>query len=195
MFELRHELASLKAFVAANLSQGFMRAFPFHGYNLAAEQLQQHHSITFPISPVSQPSSYYPSILTDTVPRNHPDNPQFVSNDADNNDDPGVQQDIMLIEPPSPAPSQIPPPASPPLHTETSALRRSSRRKRTPESISSDEGCSEDENYRSGSERPRKRTNHHDKRCLTIHVRSGFSRCTGLRSFLFSKQCACISSA
>jgi len=196
MSELRHELASLKAFVAANLSQGFMHAFPFHGYNMAVEQSQHYHANALPISPVSQPSSFHPSVLTDTAPRHHSDTPQLVSNDSDHNGNIGVQQDVALIEPPSPAPSPVPPSTSTehPHHAESSTLRRSSRRKRTPELISSDESSSQDENYRSGSERPRKRTNHHDKRCLTINVRPGLSRCTGPHSFHISKQCACTSS-
>ena len=171
MLDMRHELASLRAFVATNLSQEFTRALPFNGYSLALEQQQHHNPIALPISPVSQPSSYQHSALADTDPRSHADDSQMFSNDAANDDGLGVQQDAAVVEPPSPAPSPAPQPAytGPSLHAESSTLRRSSRRKRTPESIHSDE---EDSSQgESDSERPRKRINHHDKRCLTIHVR------------------------
>ena len=170
MLDMRHELASLRAFVATNLSQGFTRALPFDSYSLALEQQQRHNPIALPISPVSQPSSFHHSALADADPTSHADDSQIFSNDAANDDGLGVQQDAAVVEPPSPAPSPAPQPESS-LHAASSTLRRSSRRKRTPESIHSDEGSSQEEGYRSDSERPRKRINHHDKRCLTIHVR------------------------
>jgi hypothetical protein len=179
MFEMRQEIASLKSFIANSSSPRFIRNHQFGSYPPAIElqqqqQQQRHHHhhhqqqqplLTMPISPVSQPQSFHQTMV---FPENqHPNFGEHENTNAQQGHSGG-----MIIEPPSPAPSptaQVPmDPSSLRIEPSTS---RTPRKRQTPDLTSGDDNNStDDESPASPPERPNKRINHHDTRCLTIHV-------------------------
>ena len=171
MFDMRQEISSLRNFVAnSSNSPRFLRTNQFNGFPPAPDS---HLPLSaLPISPISQPPSFQQTTSVVGCSRPLPENPHFYPSDSGNNNNTQIENsDGMVIEPPSPAPSATPPVVS----AESLGLQvmspNISRKRQTPDPTADDDDNSTDgESSASLSERPSKRTNHHDTRCLSIHV-------------------------
>lgn len=165
---MRHEISTLRSNAMKSPSSSGLLT-PQHNLSPALE-IHRVPPPASPISPVSQPSSYsYPTFIQGSS-----NQPYSAHQSFDDAFQTPPHQEIMAVETPA---SSVTPSPSPQLtfvqpsqlHHEFSASPVNRRKRRTAEP-SSDEDDSTSDSSISRNGRPSKRSNHHDKRCLTIHV-------------------------
>lgn len=176
MFEMRQEISSLRSVGSVNPSMPSGLFIPqFNGS--PGIPLQGHLQPASPISPVSQPSSHSQHAFVHGPSNSSFSNQQPYYSEPSNDIQPQQQPEITVVEPPqhsvTPSPSPQPAFVEPSLlQPETSAPPVNARKRQTSELSDDERGESSDsESSASRPERPLKRASHHDKRCLTIHVR------------------------
>lgn len=170
MFEMRQEISSLRAFIPANSSMPPSLFMPqFSGSpSLSTQQPPRPAS---PISPVSQSSSQPPFVEGPPAQTLSIQQQYYV--EASNHTQ--EEQQEMLVERRSqttPLTPQLAFAESSTQQPETSSTPRNRRKRQSPHMTSEDgEGSSGSDSSGPPPDRPLKRKSHHDKRCLTIHVR------------------------
>lgn len=190
LFDMRQEIELLRANIKDLRNSQRSGVLTSHSTSPVSSEHRSHQPVS-PVSPVLQTathpnqvfvqgsssdalsaqSSYYHAHQFETTQDRHPQ--EFVPTSQSITPTPSPQ--LTLVE----ASRQFP---------ENHTSRRKSRKRQNSELSSSTDSSSSESSGRSQS-RPQKRINHHDKRCLTINVRTSLSTFLFLQVNFNSMQC------
>jgi hypothetical protein len=170
MLELRQEITSLRSLINANPTPNTQYSMS-PAMSVHAMSVQRPPEPVSPISPESQPSTYVQPMFVQGSSSNPLGHQPPQSQHFQQPLRPGITITVPSVPSVTPIPSPLHTSVGPSqLHPDVLPAPVNRKKRQTSDLSSEDDGYNDSDSSSSNKGRPIKRTNHHDKRCLTINV-------------------------